>query len=59
VLNTIYVVDCIVVLLLGWLSPTGPGIAFVLAQAAVVLALAEAQYLGLRQSTLPGRLAVA
>jgi hypothetical protein len=59
VLNTAYVVACVAVLLPGWLSPTWAGIAFVLAQAAVVLALAEAQYLGLRQSTRPGRLAVA
>jgi hypothetical protein len=59
VLNTVYVVACVAVLLAGWLSPTGPGIAFVLAQAVVVLVLAEAQYLGLRQSTRPGRLAVA
>jgi hypothetical protein len=59
VLNTIYVVDCVAVLILGWLSPTGLGIAVVLAQAAAVLALAQAQLLGLRQSTRPRRLAVA
>lgn len=50
VLNVAYVVDCVAALLLGWLTPTGLGIAFVLAQAAAVLVLAQAQFVGLRQS---------
>lgn len=50
VLNTVYVVLCVAALPTGWLAPTGLGIAFVLAQAAAVLVLAQAQFVGLRQS---------
>jgi hypothetical protein len=49
-LNALWVVESIAVLLLGWVQPTGLGVAFVLAQAAVVAGLAEAEWIGLRRS---------
>lgn len=49
ILNGLWVVDSIALLLSGWVSPTMPGYAFVIAQAVVVLGLAEAQYVGLRR----------
>jgi hypothetical protein len=50
-LNAVWVVESVLVLVLGWVQPTTLGIAFVIAQAAVVLALTEAQYIGFRRST--------
>lgn len=49
-LNLVWVVDSLLLLASGWVAPTGLGIAFVLAQAAVVDALAVAQWVGLRRS---------
>ncbi len=49
-LNLAWVVESVLLLLSGWVSPTGLGIAFVLAQAAAVDAFATAQWLGLRRS---------
>ncbi len=55
--NGIWVADSLMLLASGWVSPTAPGYAFVLAQALVVLLFAEAQYFGLRRSRTAGALA--
>lgn len=47
--NALWAVDSVLLLLTGWVSPTALGIAFVLAQAVVVAALAEMQFTGLRR----------
>ena len=49
VINTIWAVDSIVVLLAGWITPTGLGIGYVLLQALIVFGFAVLQYAGLRQ----------
>jgi hypothetical protein len=49
-LNALWVVESVLILVLGWVQPTTLGIAFVIAQAAVVVALTEAQYIGLQRS---------
>jgi hypothetical protein len=48
--NAIWVVESLLLLVGGWVSPTALGIGFVAAQALVVAAFAEAQFLGLRRS---------
>src|SRR5690606_33505453 len=48
--NALWAIDSILVLLLGWASPSLPGKLFVVAQAAAVAVLAELQYFGLRRS---------
>jgi hypothetical protein len=48
--NAIWVVESILLLIGGWVSPTTLGIAFVTAQALIVAAFAEAQFIGLRKS---------
>jgi hypothetical protein len=48
VLNTVWVVDSI--LAFRWLTPTGLGTAFILAQAIFVGVLAELEYFALRRS---------
>jgi hypothetical protein len=50
-LNVLWALDGIVVLAAGLVAPTGLGAAVVIAQAVVVLGLAEAQWLGLRRSS--------
>ena len=50
-LNALWTVDSILLLLSGWVAPTAAGIAFVLAQAAVVAMYVELQVIGLRRST--------
>lgn len=47
-LNTLWVVECALALGLGWVRPTGLGIAFVVAQAAAVALFAVLQGLALR-----------
>lgn len=49
-LNALWAADSILLLAGGWVGPTGLGYAFVIAQALVVAAFAEAQYIGLRKS---------
>jgi hypothetical protein len=49
-LNVVWVVDSIVLLFTGWVAPNALGYAFVIAQAAVVLALADFEYMGLKRS---------
>ena len=50
VVNALWVIESIMLLIAGWVAPTTLGIAFVAAQALVVAAFAEAQFLGLRKS---------
>jgi hypothetical protein len=50
-LNALWVVDSVLLLVSGYVAPTGSGIAFVLAQAAVVAMYAELQFMGLRRSS--------
>jgi hypothetical protein len=50
VVNAIWVIDSIVLLFTGWVQPNLFGHVFVVGQAAVVAALAELEYLGLRKS---------
>lgn len=59
--NLLWIVDSIVILLMGWFAPTGLGIAFVLAQAAVVAIVTELEVIGFRRSdaALPSSEAVA
>lgn len=49
-MNVVWVVDSIVLLFTGWVAPSALGYAFVIAQAAVVLALADFEYMGLKRS---------
>ena len=47
--NLLWAADCVLLLVSGFVAPTGLGIAFVLLQALVVLGFALAQWAGLRQ----------
>jgi hypothetical protein len=49
--NTVWVIDSLALLVSGWVQPTALGYVFVVGQALVVLAFAEAQFLGLRKAT--------
>jgi hypothetical protein len=49
-LNALWVADSLLLLIAGWVSPTGLGYAFVLGQAALVALLAELEYMGLRKA---------
>lgn len=48
VLNLLFVLDCVLLLALGWVAPNAFGIAFILALAAAVLLFALLQAAGLR-----------
>ena len=48
--NALWVIDSLLVLPIGWLSPNLFGYAFVIAQALAVALLAELQWFGLRHS---------
>jgi len=48
--NVLWAIDCVALLLTGWIDPTLPGVAFVLIQAVVVAAFAELQVVGLAGS---------
>lgn len=48
--NVLWTADSLLLLVSGWVSPTGAGYAFVIAQALVVLMYAELQFMGLRRS---------
>jgi hypothetical protein len=48
-LNVGWVVASAVVLLSGWINPSGTGVAFIIAQAILVALFAEQQYVRLRQ----------
>jgi hypothetical protein len=47
--NLLWVAGSVLLLVSGWIDPTGLGIAFVIAQALAVLAFAELQIVGLRR----------
>jgi quinol-cytochrome oxidoreductase complex cytochrome b subunit len=49
-INALWVIESIGLLIGNWVAPTILGYAFVIFQALVVLAFAEAQYVGLRQA---------
>ena len=51
--NALWASASLLLLLLGAIAPTGLGIAFVVAQAAVVALLGELQYMGLRRPPAP------
>lgn len=48
--NLLWAVASILLLLTGWVEPSGLGYAFVIAQALIVAAFADLQYLGLHRS---------
>lgn len=50
-LNALWTADSLLLLLTGWVDPTGLGYVFVIAQALGVAMLAGLEYLGLRKST--------
>ncbi len=50
ILNGLWVIESAALLMSGWATPTTLGTGFVILQALVVLALAEAQFIGLRKS---------
>ena len=49
-LNVVWVVDSIALLFTGWVAPNALGYVFVIAQAAMVLVLADFEYMGLKRS---------
>ncbi|MCG7392384.1 hypothetical protein MHY87_05640 [Microvirga sp. ACRRW] len=49
--NILWVIDSLLLLVSGWVSPTTAGYAFVIMQALVVLMYAEFQIIGLRRSS--------
>jgi hypothetical protein len=48
--NAVWAIDSVLILLLGWVSPTTLGYVFVVGQALVVALFAELQFFGLRRS---------
>jgi hypothetical protein len=52
VLNVLWTVDSFLLLLSGWIEPTGPGYAFIIFQAIGVATFAWLEYFGLRKSTM-------
>ena len=49
-INILWVADSILILVAGWFQPAALGIAFVLAQAAVVAVVTELEVIGLKKS---------
>ena len=49
-MNILWVVDSILLLFSGWVAPNVLGYVFVIAQAAMVLVLADLEYMGLKRS---------
>ncbi|SDI33021.1 hypothetical protein SAMN05421505_14436 [Sinosporangium album] len=48
-LNSLWVVDSVILLFTGWVDPNALGIAFIIAQALVVVVFVELQYIALRR----------
>jgi hypothetical protein len=46
--NLLWAADCVLIAVSGWIEPNALGYAFILAQALIVFAFAELQYVGLR-----------
>lgn len=55
--NLLWIADSILILVAGWFTPTGLGIAFVLAQAAAVAIVTELEIIGFKRSTAAAALA--
>lgn len=53
VANLLWAADSVLLLFTGWVDPTVLGYAFILGQAVLVAALAEAQHIGLKSAALP------
>ena len=51
--NVLWAVDSVLLLMPGWVAPAMLGYAFVIAQAAFVVVLAELEYVGLRRASGP------
>ena len=49
-LNLLWAVASLLLLVTGWVDPSGLGVAFVIAQALIVAGFADVQFLGLRRS---------
>lgn len=49
-INALWVIDSLLVLVIGWVSPNLFGYAFIIGQALAVALLAELQWFGLKQS---------
>lgn len=49
VANVLWSAESMILLMSGWVSPTGPGYAFVIFQATVVFGFAVLQFIGLRR----------
>jgi hypothetical protein len=47
--NAAWAVDCVALLVTGWIEPSAFGVAFILVQAVVVAAFAELQVVGVRR----------
>jgi hypothetical protein len=58
VCNAMWAIDCMLLLMGGWLSPALPGRVFVMVQAWGVLMFGALQWLGLRRSTAGRQLAL-
>ncbi|MBA3712753.1 MAG: hypothetical protein H0W76_09930 [Pyrinomonadaceae bacterium] len=52
VLNALWTIDSLLLLLIGWVDPTGLGYAFIIFQACGVAMFAALEYLGLRKSAM-------
>jgi hypothetical protein len=51
-LNTLWVIDSVLLLMSDWVQPTALGTAFIIAQAVGVGIFAELQYIGVRRAIL-------
>lgn len=51
--NVLWVIDSVVLLMSGWVSPTLLGQAFIVMQAVAVAVFAELEYFGMRRTTAP------
>jgi hypothetical protein len=49
--NVLWALECTLLAFAGWVAPSALGSAFLVAQAVVVIAFAELQYVGLRRAT--------
>ena len=50
-INTLWVIDSVLLLMSGWVQPNALGTAFIVAQAVAVGVFAELQYVGVRRAT--------
>jgi hypothetical protein len=52
--NALWAIDSVILLMTGWIAPSALGYAFVIAQALVVAAFCEFQYVGMRREVVVG-----